>query len=80
MPNLCIYICMRTTLNIDEAMHLIDAHKLAGKGLGWIDMHLLASARLSRLPLWTKDRRLATAARVLGVAEPKQPPARGQAN
>jgi predicted nucleic acid-binding protein len=31
-------------------------------------MHLLASARLARVPLWTLDKRLAAAAAVLGVA------------
>jgi len=29
-----------------------------GRGLGYIDMHLLASAKLSGIPLWTLDRSL----------------------
>jgi predicted nucleic acid-binding protein len=41
---------------------------LAGKGLGWIDAHLLASARLTETPLWTFDAKLREAAEKLGVA------------
>jgi len=39
-----------------------DISRLNGLGLGWIDMRLLASARLSRLPFWTVDKRLAALA------------------
>jgi hypothetical protein len=53
----------------DEVLELLDANALYGKGLGWIDAHLLASALLSHVPLWTKDRRLAAIAKTLGVAE-----------
>ncbi len=41
-----------------EVMELIDTHNLMGKGLGYIDMHLLASALLTDVPLWTLDRKL----------------------
>ncbi len=53
----------------EEVMHLIDRHKLNGKGLGWIDMNLLASALVSRIPLWTRDRTLAAVAKTLGIKE-----------
>jgi predicted nucleic acid-binding protein len=52
-----------------EALHLVEAHSLPGTGIGWIDVHLLASALLSRTPLWTRDRKLQTAAKALGIAE-----------
>ena len=52
----------------DEMLSFIDAHGLAGSGLGWVDTHLLASVRLAGGRLWTRDRRLADAARRLGVA------------
>jgi hypothetical protein len=39
-------------------MELIETRSLMGKGLGYIDMHLLASAILTEVPLWTLDRRL----------------------
>ena len=45
-----------------EVMQLIDGHHLFGKGLGYIDMHLLASAMLTKVPLWTLDQRLHEAA------------------
>jgi predicted nucleic acid-binding protein len=46
---------------------------LHGCGAGWIDIHLLASAIVGRLLLWTADPRLAMIARELGVAY--EPPA-----
>lgn len=55
----------------EEVMHLIERHKLNGKGLGWIDMSLLTSALISRIPLWTRDRRLAAVAKKLGIIEHK---------
>ena len=39
-----------------------------GRGLGYIDMHLLAAAKLSGVPLWTLDGPVKTAAsRLYGV-------------
>ena len=55
----------------EEAMHLIEKHRLGGKGLGWIDVHLLASALLSHTPLWTRDRKLTAIARTLGISGSK---------
>lgn len=49
----------------DEAMAFVDQRKLAGLGIGWVDVHLAASAVISRARLWTADRRLAKVARVL---------------
>ena len=51
-----------------EAMHLVERHALHGTGIGWVDAHLLASALLSRTALWTRDRRLHSVARTLGIA------------
>ena len=48
--------------NHDEVLAFIAVQRLHGRGLGWVDVHLLASARLAGLPLWTLDRRLASAA------------------
>ncbi|MGH7520301.1 MAG: hypothetical protein ACREMI_03385 [Gemmatimonadales bacterium] len=47
---------------------LIDRAPLWERGIGWVDAHLLASARLDRLRLWTLDRRLARVAQDLGIA------------
>src|SRR5688572_12047883 len=53
--------------NHEEAVGLVDQERLYGLGIGWIDVHLLASARLSQSPLWTLDRRLNETAIALGV-------------
>jgi len=56
----------------DEVLLFLESHGLAGSGLGFIDVHLLASARLSEAPLWTLDESLRRAAQRLGVSfEPK---------
>jgi len=47
----------------DEVLAFVETNRLMGRGLGWIDMHLLASTRLGHTTLWTLDKRLATAAR-----------------
>jgi predicted nucleic acid-binding protein len=56
-----------TIASNDEVMHLIEKNKLSGKGLGWIDAHLLASALLDRVLLWTRDKNLAVAAKKLDI-------------
>jgi predicted nucleic acid-binding protein len=51
----------------EEVFQMLDNHRLRGQGLGWIDMHLLASSLLSECRLWTLDKKLAEAAKVMGV-------------
>jgi predicted nucleic acid-binding protein len=46
----------------DEVMGFLEQHRLFGEGITWIDVHLLASARLSNCRLWTLDAHLHTAA------------------
>src|SRR3972149_3830897 len=46
----------------DEVLGFLESGKLHGKGVGWIDIHLLASARIARSPIWTLDQRLARTA------------------
>ncbi len=48
-----------------EILYFIENHRLMGRGLGFIDVHLLASARLAAAPLWTLDKRLRKAAQEL---------------
>ncbi|HEU4384583.1 MAG TPA: type II toxin-antitoxin system VapC family toxin [Anaeromyxobacteraceae bacterium] len=50
-----------------EALHALQAHRLHGKDLGWVDVHLLASALLSDAGLWTLDAALGREARRCGV-------------
>ena len=53
----------------EEVLGLIDREKLFGRGIGYIDAHLLAAARLTAdAKLWTRDRVLNTVAAQLGVA------------
>ena len=47
-----------TTADDEEVLRFIENYRLMGKGLGYIDMHLLASAALSKIPLWISDKRL----------------------
>lgn len=51
----------------DEALLLLERHRLFGSGLGWTDVHLLAAAALSHCRLWTTDGRLAAAGKRLRV-------------
>ena len=52
----------------DEVLVLIERSRLWGRGIGWVDAHLPASALLDRVRLWTLDAPLARVARELGVA------------
>jgi predicted nucleic acid-binding protein len=50
----------------EEVMTLIEAHSLSGLGIGYVDAHLLAAALLTEASLWTRDKRLRSAAQALG--------------
>jgi len=52
----------------EEVVAVRETRRLWGKGIGWIDAHLLASSLISGSQLWTADSRLQTAARRLGAA------------
>lgn len=51
-----------------EALELIDARRLHGRGVGWVDIHLLAATLLLDAKLWSEDRRLRAIAASLDVA------------
>lgn len=51
-----------------DVVAFVRERRLHGRGIGWIDAHLLASALVAHLKLWTTDPRLATVARELGIA------------
>lgn len=51
-----------------EVLELIEARGLSGRGVGWVDAHLLASALVAGSGLWTFDRGLAAVASELGLA------------
>ena len=51
-----------------EVVDFVRHHRLFGRGIGWIDVHLLASARVAGVHLWTADPRFAGAAEELRIA------------
>jgi len=53
----------------EEVMTFIERHNLYGRGVGYVDVHLLAAARLTTdATLWTNDQRLHVVADALGLA------------
>jgi hypothetical protein len=52
----------------DEAMALVTECRLWGRGLGWVDVSLLAAALVGGKQLWTLDRRLGKIAHDLDIA------------
>jgi predicted nucleic acid-binding protein len=51
-----------------EVIYLMEVNDLRGDGLGWIDLHLLASVLLSECRLWTLDPLLHSTAHMLNVS------------
>ncbi|MGO4122796.1 type II toxin-antitoxin system VapC family toxin [Inquilinus sp. YAF38] len=52
-----------------EVLHFIARHVLFGRGIGYVDAHLLASVKLTAgISLWTRDKRLLAVAEQLGMA------------
>ncbi len=51
----------------EEVLQFVESNDLMGKGLGYVDVHLLASAVLSRVSLWTLDRKLQVVSSRLSV-------------
>jgi predicted nucleic acid-binding protein len=51
----------------EEVLGLVERKRLWGRGIGWIDVHLLASALLSRSTIWTLDRQLSRVASSLAL-------------
>ena len=53
----------------EEALEFIERRGLMGRGIGYVDIHLLAATALAGSDrLWTRDRRLAAVAEELGLA------------
>lgn len=53
----------------EEVLYFIDCHQLMGRGIGFVDVQLLASTALSGLgKLWTRDKRLHAIAVALKLA------------
>jgi predicted nucleic acid-binding protein len=48
--------------NHEEVLSFIENNHLMGQGLGYVDVHILASTVLTGVPLWTLDKKLVQAA------------------
>ena len=58
---------MTSPVEFEEFLYFIEQNQLNGKGIGFVDIHLLASAQISQIPLWTEDKRLMNTATELGL-------------
>lgn len=54
-------------LEFDEFLFFIDQNQLMGIGIGFVDVHILASAKLAGTLLWTADKKLNSAATQLSL-------------
>ena len=54
-------------IDLKEYLYFVTEHKLSGRGIGLVDIHLLASSKLGQIQLWTLDKRLKLAAIDLGL-------------
>jgi predicted nucleic acid-binding protein len=53
----------------DEILRFIESHVLHGKGIGYVDVHLLASVALTEgAKIWTRDKKLRLVAQMMGCA------------
>ena len=56
-----------TLANHEEILQFIEENQLMGKGLGYVDVHLSASAVLTGVQMWSYDRRLNETNERLGI-------------
>ncbi|KAF0102835.1 MAG: nucleic acid-binding protein contains PIN domain [bacterium] len=53
----------------EETLLFIEKRRLMGRGIGYIDVHLLVACVMHGTTLWTRDQRLAKVAVELGLAD-----------
>ena len=58
---------MLDTVEHEELLIFIEQKQMMGKGLGFVDVHLMAAALLAGIPLWTQDRKLKQACSQLSI-------------
>ena len=63
-----VHIKATATIAHGEVVAFVRARRLKSRGVGWVDVHLLASAIVGRLKLWTADQSLYALAQELDVA------------
>ena len=55
----------------EDVLSLIERRRLFGKGIGWVDSHLLTSALITECEFWTLDKTLAQRAKEIGLQRPR---------
>ena len=66
--NLLRSLPLTQAIDLDEYLYFVERNQLYGVGIGFVDAHLLASARLAGVPLWTNDKKLQHAASSLDLS------------
>lgn len=61
-------IPMGISADHEEVLEFIERTQLMGKGLGYVDIHLIASAMLTGISLWTHDKKLEHVAKALHIS------------
>jgi len=56
-----------TELNAEEVLEMVETRHLYNKGLGWVDMQLIASTLVSNARLITYDKKLTIHAKAMGI-------------
>ena len=51
----------------EEVLSFVETNRLMGKGIGYVDAQLVASALLTGVPIWTLDKKLAQVAEGLHI-------------
>ncbi len=59
---------MAAMVEHQEVLAFIETQGMMGKGLGYVDVHLLASSRITGVPVWTLDSKMLRVARSLGCS------------
>jgi predicted nucleic acid-binding protein len=59
------FIHQAQTVHHDEVVQLVRGRRLFGRGVGWVDIHLVAAALVGGFQVWTADARFAAIAREL---------------
>lgn len=58
---------MLDVIEHEELLLFIEHNKMMGTGLGLVDIHLMAAAKLAGIPLWTQDKKLKRACSRLSI-------------
>jgi len=65
--NLLRSLPLAPAIDLDEYLYFVERNQLYGIGIGFVDVHLLASTKLAGMPLWTNDKKLQHAASSLDL-------------